>query len=255
MKKNIKQFYDEHRNFSDRRISEYYLSPGIRCKFDILRENIIILGEFFNGVDLGCSGNSFLYFLDNVKKKSFLDLVELPLRQYRLIPNSHPICSDISNLPYREKTFDFLSALSVLEHVKNDKQAISEISRIMKKEGIVIITVPHGMKYFTTQDKLIGHYRRYETSQIVDLFNKNDMKVMKILGVYGQLMRISDVQSLNPDKIEKNLMNLREKFESNIFFRMIWTVFVWIGAKIMKIDAKHQRLEKIMNMAFIFKKI
>jgi len=254
MKKNLRQFYENHRNFSDRKISEYYLSPGIRCKFDILKKNLLSFGDFKNGIDLGCSGNSFLYFFKNVKNKSFSDLVQLSLQQYISTKNWHPVCSDVSNLPYRNDSFDFLSAISVLEHVKNDENAISEISRIIKKGSIVLITVPHRMKYFTTQDKLIGHYRRYEIKQIVNLFDKFNLDVVKIFGVYGQLMRISDIQSLDPEKMEENLIKLRNKFDTSKFFRIIWMIFVWIGAKIMRIDAKHQNPRKIMNIGFIFRK-
>ena len=35
-----KEFYEKHKNFSFRTILEYKISPGIRCKFDLLKENI-----------------------------------------------------------------------------------------------------------------------------------------------------------------------------------------------------------------------
>jgi hypothetical protein len=69
MSKNLRKFYETHKNFSDRRISEYFLSPGIRCKFDILKKRLANYGCFKNGVDLGSSGNSFIYFFDKVKNK------------------------------------------------------------------------------------------------------------------------------------------------------------------------------------------
>ena len=78
---------------------------------------------------------------------------------------------------------------------------------------------------------------------------------MKIFGIYGQLMRISDVQSLNPEKMEENLTRLRKTFESSIMFRIAWSIFVWIGARLMRIDAKHQHPRKIMNIGFIFKNL
>lgn len=212
------------------------------------------MGTFLNGIDLGCSGNSILYFLDNIVNKSYLDLADLPLKQYKLNEHWHPVCSDLSKLPYRNGSFDFVSAISILEHVKNDEMAISEINRITKEGGIILITVPHRMEYFTLQDTLIGHYRRYEVRQIVRLFIKNNMKVIEVFGIYGQLMRISDVQSLNPAKIEDALVNLRNKYELNLPFRLLWSIFVWFGSKIMKIDAKYQRLNKIMNIAFMFRK-
>ncbi|MFX1256913.1 MAG: class I SAM-dependent methyltransferase [Promethearchaeota archaeon] len=264
---NRKKFYEDYRNFSYRTLSEYFISPGIRCKFDILKE-YIGKRKFNVGIDLGCSGNSFLCFLENLVHKSFFDLAFLPLKQYsktklkrlkigniKQICYFHPLCGDLTQLPYRDKVFDFILALDVLEHVKNDKFAISELNRVLKKNGIAIITVPHKMKYYTNQDRLIGHYRRYEIQQINSLFAKYNLKNIRTFGVYGQCMKIADIQSTNPEKIEKSLLNLRNRYESNAGFRKFWEIIVKISAKIMKIDAKYHSLKKIMNIALIFEKI
>ena len=250
----LKGFYDRHKNFSFRTLTEYLISPGIRCKFDLLRANIDSKRNFKNGIDLGSSGNSLLCFLDNIAHKSFYDIANLPLRQYIDEKKWHPLCGDIINLPYRDETFDFLSALDVLEHIKNDEIAVAEINRVLKKNGHAVITVPHRMKYYTNQDRLIGHYRRYELSQIITLFEKYNFKNIKIFGVYGRLMKIADIQSTNPEKIEENILKLRYKYETNVAFRKLWNIIVSFLSKFMKLDAKHHSLKKIMNVAFVFKK-
>ena len=259
---NKKKFYEQHLNFSFRSLSEYFISPGIRSKFDLLREHIGPNLSFNNSLDLGCSGNSFLYFLQNSLHSSLLDLANLPLKQYvmkksdSIFKNSnhifHPLCGDVNQLPYRNKSFDFLSLLDVIEHIKNDELAIAEISRILKNNGLVVVTVPHRMKYYTHQDNLIGHYRRYEIKQIISKFGKSGLKCKEVFGVYGQIMRISYIQSTNPERVEKNLISLRDNYKNNANFRKIWDSFIWILAKLMKIEAKYRSLKKMMNIALIF---
>jgi len=251
----LKDFYDKHRNFSCRTLTEYNISPGIKCKFDILKANLNTKKLFNNALDLGSSGNSFLFLLENVKNKSFLDIAELPLKQYKYKITGHPICSDLKKLPFRNESFDFVSALDVLEHIKDDQVAVSEMSRILKNAGIAVITVPHRMKYYTNQDRIIGHYRRYEVDELVNLFRKFNLIHLKTFGIYGQLMRISDIQSANPNNIEENITNLRYRYENNQTFRKIWNLIVKILSKLMKIDAKYQSLKNIMNIALIFKKV
>jgi len=250
----LKDFYDKHRNFSCRTLIENNISPGIKCKFDILKANLNTKKLFNNALDLGSSGNSFLSLLENVKNKTFLDIAELPLKQYKYKITGHPVCSDLKKLPFRNESFDFVSALDVLEHIKDDHVAVSEMSRILKNAGIAVITVPHRMKYYTNQDRLICHYRRYEVDELVNLFRKFNLIHLKTFGIYGQLMRISDVQSANPNNIEENIANLRYRYENNQTFRKIWNLIVKILSKLMKIDAKYQSLKKIMNIALIFKK-
>jgi len=129
------------------------------------------------------------------------------------------------------------------------------MGRILKNSGIAVITVPHRMKYYTNQDRIIGHYRRYEVDELVDLFRKFNLIHLKTFGIYGRLMRISDIQSANPNNIEENLANLRYRYENNQTFRKIWNLIVKILSRLMKIDAKYQSLKKIMNIALIFKKV
>lgn len=249
---NLKEFYEKHRNFSCRTSSEYFISPGIRCKFDLIKEVLGTKRNYTNSVDLGCSGDSILCFLDNITHKSYFDIANFPLKQYSNQQFYHPLCGDLRQLPFRNESFDFVSALDVLEHIKDDELAVSEINRILKKKGLTIITVPHRKKYYTAQDRLIGHYRRYEINQIYSLFKKYNLKNIKTFGVYGQLMRIADIQSFNPKKTEETLLKLRIRYNSNSVFRKIWDVFVKVGAKFMKLDAKYRSLKKIMNIAFVF---
>ena len=250
----LKDFYDKHKNFSLRTSSEYYISPGIRCKFDLLKKNINTKRKFSHGIDLGSSGNSLLLMLDNIVHKFYYDIAKLPLKQYIRDKKGHPLRGDLIKLPYKDESFDFISALDVLEHINDDDLAVSEISRVLKKNGMVVITVPHNMKYYTQQDRLIGHYRRYEIKQIISLFKKFKLKNLKTFGVYGRLMRIADIQSANPERIEKNIIDLRNRYESNIIFRKFWNIIVKIVSKLMKLDAKYHSLKNIMNMAFIFEK-
>src|SRR6185312_3065915 len=50
--------------------------------------------------------------------------------------------ADITNLPFPDKSFDFVYASHVLEHVKDDSKALSEIRRVLSDDGIAILPVP-----------------------------------------------------------------------------------------------------------------
>ncbi len=265
---NSKTFYDEHRNFSLRTKLEYYISPGIRCKYDILLKKVREINTFSNCVDLGCSGNSFLLYFNGFQHKSFLDLADLPLKQYlrlnRELKRSekqrdkgqlfHPINGDICHLPYRDDSFDMITALDVLEHLESDEQAVSEMNRILKKAGYLIVTVPYQMKYFDEQDKMIGHHRRYELSTLNKLFLTRNFKIVDIFGVYGQLFKFSKVQQYKPHKIEEGIAGLRNIYRSSLIFRVFWDIFVALFSFFMRIDARVQPLNKTLNIGVILQK-
>lgn len=258
----LKAFYEGHLNFSARNLSDYFISPGIKCKFDLIVKYIGSKRKYDIGLDLGSSGNSILYFVHNINKKAVYDIASASLKQYsyskkslKNFDNWYPLCGDITSLPYKDSSFDIIFALDVLEHVKDDAKAIREISRITKFGGLIIITVPHRERSYSNQDMLIGHYRRYEIQKLVELCENHGLEIIDYFGIYGQIMKISLLQTASPKLTESSILKLRRLYLGNLLFRSIWRIFVRIGSWIMKIDARYQSPNRIMNMAFVFKKI
>ena len=50
--------------------------------------------------------------------------------------------ADLLKLPFADASYDFVFASHVLEHIRDDKQAISEIRRILRPDGVAILPVP-----------------------------------------------------------------------------------------------------------------
>ncbi|MHA1727422.1 MAG: class I SAM-dependent methyltransferase [Promethearchaeota archaeon] len=249
-----KKFYDQHLNFTNRTLSEYNIAPGIKCKFDLISSKIGNI-RFKNGIDVGCSGNSFFHFLRNIKQMIFFDLAHHPLKQYAGIRWNHPINGDITRIPFRNDFFDLITALDVLEHISDDESACSELVRILEPGGVLVITVPHRMKYYTDQDRICGHIRRYEYERIKNLFKTRGLRELAVFPVYGQIMRVQFLQEINPKKTEQNLIKLRKKYISSPVFRKLWNKFMAFSSRLMKLDAKYIPFKKSMDICLIFKKI
>ena len=60
-----------------------------------------------------------------------------------------------------EKKFETILYISVLEHIKDDKDEIDTALSKLKKGGYLIICVPAHNYMYSKFDKEIGHYRRY----------------------------------------------------------------------------------------------
>jgi SAM-dependent methyltransferase len=49
---------------------------------------------------------------------------------------------DLRKLPFENETYDVVFASHVLEHIRDDEQALSEIRRVLKADGMAILPVP-----------------------------------------------------------------------------------------------------------------
>lgn len=250
-----KDFYDKHLNFTGRTLIDYKISPGTMAKYDTIRERLKTHKNFFiNALDVGCSGNALIHFLDNVHHRTFLDLAHKPLTLYSQFQRYHPLVGSLTKMPFNKGSFDLVVALDVIEHIYNDKLAASELIRVLQPKGLLAISVPHRMKFYSHQDVLIGHYRRYELDQLRQLFISQGLQELSFFGVYGQAMRIQLYQAANPEKMEQDLKKLREKYLSDHIFRRIYDKFVKFGSICMKLDARFQPIRNIMNICVIFRK-
>lgn len=53
-------------------------------------------------------------------------------------------------LPAPDRQFDAVVSFAVLEHVRNEEQALSEMHRVLKEQGILVISVPNKWWIFET---------------------------------------------------------------------------------------------------------
>jgi ubiquinone/menaquinone biosynthesis C-methylase UbiE len=78
-------------------------------------------GKIDVGIDLNSDG------LKNAKK----------IRKYRKL-----VCASAENMPFKDESFKSVVSNSTFEHIKNDLKAISEVARVLKKKGLLFLTVP-----------------------------------------------------------------------------------------------------------------
>lgn len=56
---------------------------------------------------------------------------------------------DMTNMPFEDEKFDYIIANHVLEHIEDEKTAISELKRCIKKNGKIILSFPVTMEVNT----------------------------------------------------------------------------------------------------------
>ncbi len=78
--------------------------------------------------------------------------------------------------------YDVVLALEVLEHVKDDVSMLKVFNRYLKKNGLLIFSVPAHKSKWGENDVWAGHYRRYEKN---DFFQKLPNAKFEILHVWS----------------------------------------------------------------------
>jgi SAM-dependent methyltransferase len=77
------------------------------------------------------------------------------------------LLGQLASLPFAAATFDLVCALDIVEHVDDDDRALSELSRVAKSGGVVLLSMPLHPSLWTSFDDFVGHKRRYEPRQLL----------------------------------------------------------------------------------------
>lgn len=103
-------------------------------------------------------------------------------------------------LAIMDNKIDVVLCLDLIEHIQDDDKLIKEISRILKKNGKLILTTPmqDGVSFpFLSKERVDsvnkswGHVRKgYTMNEIMELFQNNNLAIKKVDGYFNFLSRL-----------------------------------------------------------------
>jgi len=127
---------------------------GIKRRMDLILKNVSLKGKL---LDIGCgNGAQTIEFLRYVDYCVAIDVEEERLNVFRQklkelkLSNCEVKRMDATNLEFQGETFDIITCIEVLEHIPDQEKALKEMYRVLKKGGLLILSVPNKWWIFET---------------------------------------------------------------------------------------------------------
>ena len=76
--------------------------------------------------------------------------------------------------------FEAVLALDVIEHIDDDRAAVTRLGRLVRPGGVVILSVPALPEFFSEFDEIQGHRRRYLPETLRAAFSGSDLAVERV---------------------------------------------------------------------------
>ncbi|MFH1809187.1 MAG: class I SAM-dependent methyltransferase [Pseudomonadota bacterium] len=80
------------------------------------------------------------------------------------------VAGDVLALPFRDGSFELVTALDLLEHLDDDDRGVAELLRVVAPGGLLIVFVPAHAWLWGLHDDLAHHRRRYTAASLRALF-------------------------------------------------------------------------------------
>ena len=149
-------------------------------------------------LEVGCGiGNMTAYFLDRELLVS-IDRLSASVAYTRELfaghENFHVLQGDIVDpdifARLQSWQFDTVISINVLEHIREDAQALAAMWDLVQPGGRVLLVVPAGRYLYGTLDRALGHYRRYDRAMLRQLaeevgFGWEELRFMNLAGIPG----------------------------------------------------------------------
>ena len=84
-------------------------------------------------------------------------------------------------LDFADESFDYVISFQVIEHIKNDKEFVAEVSRVLRKGGKFIVSTPNAPMSLTRNP---WHVREYTAEELKKLLSK-EFSQIDMMGVSG----------------------------------------------------------------------
>jgi SAM-dependent methyltransferase len=83
-------------------------------------------------------------------------------------------------LPFADASFDLVTALDVIEHIDDDAGALSEMHRVLRPGGRMLVTVPAFPFLWSAHDEVNRHFRRYVRPQLEERVRQAGLRPARV---------------------------------------------------------------------------
>ena len=208
---------------------DYQIAQWSKESLDAYVEYFFIYFDSFVGknnsnrllLDVGCGPATFLKVLAEKDFKTFgVDyssaMIEVAKERCRGQKISFQV-ANACNLPFEENSFDIVICLGVFQTVENQMAALKEINRVLKKEGIFIMTTLNKFSLGSILKKNNPEVLRFNPYKFKKMVEKENFYEVKIKGIYFFPQSLSFITNFI----------LKHKFY--IFFNWVFPLFMFLS--------------------------
>jgi ubiquinone/menaquinone biosynthesis C-methylase UbiE len=167
---------------------KYYYHPNLFIRYVERKKAKFIIKQLFfeknkNILDIGCGDG---YVLEKLHENSIgLDVSFTAIKNLKKrLVNKKVVIGDAEYLPFKKNSFYEIICSELLEHVENPEKVLQEISRVIKRDGNILLTIPNEplinkLKYMLGQKPYEWHLHEFNLKLFKQLLNEN-LKITKI---------------------------------------------------------------------------
>ncbi len=159
-------------------------------------------------LDVGCgNGRNLVPFAKNGFESYGIDFGEEMIKEAKKFVKKQDVAvelkvADARELPFKDETFDYCISTAALHHIETNEgreKALSEINRVLKREGFAFISVWNRLQFRflfrpsdtfepwnTKEETVYRYYHLFNYWEFKNLLEKTGFRIMWSSGILGR---------------------------------------------------------------------
>lgn len=194
-------------------------------------------------LDIGCGRGDFLIYMQSRGWETYgIEISEVVWRYAREVQGLNVFYGELLQANFPANYFDAVRLWHVLEHVRNPKEILQEANRILKREGLLIISVPNigSLEAKIFKEKwyaldLPRHLYHFSIKTLKDILEKTKFQPIYFIRDYSLFtFRTSLLRKLKSSSVS---CSHRKKIDLRYFFKQIlkqcFFLLIYLVSKLM----------------------
>jgi len=144
-------------------------------------------------LDVGCNNGGQLAEYSKLLEGEFIGIDIKKFSEWAFL-NYDFIAGDARKLPFKDEVFDIVVATEVIEHFVEGELFLAEAYRVLKKDGVLILTTPNRLRFYMLHKNLLAglarkrfvsgftdeHLREYSPHELASILENTGFRVEKV---------------------------------------------------------------------------
>jgi len=181
--KNIKEYYDKYgADYHQERSNTYYYSFINEIETSVIEE----VGQGKKTLEIGCGTGIILKQVSNIASEAWgMDLSSGMLENAKKM-GLNVVEGNAVSIPFPDNSFDVVYSFKVLPHVIEIEKAMTEISRVLKNDGVAVLEFYNPISLKGVANKIAGALKKvyisyHSPSQVKSLVSPH-FNIEKVVG-------------------------------------------------------------------------
>ena len=131
-------------------------------------------------LDVGTGTGSNLLSFSKLGESHGVDIASQAIEFCKKRGIKNVVQCSAEKMAYPDKTFDVITCLDLLEHIPNPVETLSEMRRVLKDNGSIVIMVPAFRILWSQHDEALCHLRRYEKDSLLQDIHEAGLKAQNL---------------------------------------------------------------------------